>query len=301
MFKNIYFYRLTSEVVDTPEQIAEKLEAARFKPTEKMALSSLGWVPPLGRHGDSLVHAANGCIMLCSKLEEKVVPAAVVNELAEEKIAEIEEREGRELTSKERKSVRDDVRLSLIPKAFTKSKTTFGYIDTVNKWIVVDTSSAKKADEFAALLKGSLDESISFACVGTNNSPSVVMTDWLLNDECPDYFEFTNECEMKESDGGRGVVKCKHQDIQSSEVVAHLRSGMHVTGMGLNWDSRMSFFMCDDFAVKRIKFSEMAMDKPDSSDAESVVVTFDSNFALFCLQMREFIPVLLGACGGEVG
>ena len=55
-----------------------------------MDMATLGWVAPLGHLGEQLTHQSNGCIMVCLRREEKVLPAAVVREIVNDKVLEIE-------------------------------------------------------------------------------------------------------------------------------------------------------------------------------------------------------------------
>lgn len=68
--------------------------------------------------------------MLCGKKEEKVVPGSVVNEMLQERISEIEEREARKLPAKERNRLKDELIFELLPRAFSFSKKTYAYIDS---------------------------------------------------------------------------------------------------------------------------------------------------------------------------
>ena len=84
----------------------------------------MGWVSPINGQADnvSFVHASQGCLMVCAKRQEKVLPAAVINEFLNEKVEAIQDAEGRTVGRKERQSLKDDVMMELLPKAFTRSR-----------------------------------------------------------------------------------------------------------------------------------------------------------------------------------
>ena len=86
-FRNLQLFRLSQSLDSDPEALAGRLAGERFVPCGSMDLASSGWVPPLGRHGQQLVHAAGGCIMLCLRTEEKIIPPGVVRQLLEDKVA----------------------------------------------------------------------------------------------------------------------------------------------------------------------------------------------------------------------
>ena len=99
-----------------------------------------GWVPPLGRHGSEFVHATSGFLMICCKRQDKLLPAAVDNEALEEKVLQFEEREARKLPAKERRSLKDEVIFSLLPKAFARSSLQFAYIAPKDNLLVVNAT-----------------------------------------------------------------------------------------------------------------------------------------------------------------
>ena len=74
--------------------------------TASQALA-LGWVPPLGEESGPLVHAAAGRLLLRMRREEKLLPAAVVREQLQERIAAIESAQGRVVYRRERLSLKD--------------------------------------------------------------------------------------------------------------------------------------------------------------------------------------------------
>ncbi|MDD1643538.1 MAG: recombination-associated protein RdgC, partial [Methylococcaceae bacterium] len=84
-FKNLSVFRLTEAFTLAPEELEQKLEPLSFRPCGPHEEFTFGWTSPLGKTAQQLVHSANGFMMLCGKKEERVLPAAVVNELVQEK------------------------------------------------------------------------------------------------------------------------------------------------------------------------------------------------------------------------
>ncbi len=299
LFKNVHYYGLGEKIELSPEDLAKKLAEDAFRPCGKMQMSSFGWAPPLGRFGEELVHAANGCIMIAAKLEEKVLPAAVINDIADEKITYVEQTESRELSNREKKDIKNEVRESLIPKAFTKSSVIFAYIDIMKQCIVVNASSTKKAEEVVMLLRNSLG-SLKAIPAATNDGAASCMSSWLIDKEAPEDFVMSNECEMRDTDDGRGVIKCTNQVVTDEEIVAHLVSGMRVSRLGLNWDDRLAFRLGADLTFKGIKFIGINKENMSEIDADSYAEMFDATFAIMTLEFREFFPVIFGKLGGLV-
>ncbi len=147
-FKNLHLYRLSTPFSLDAEALAEKLNEKRFQPCAKMAEESVGWVSPIHRSKDYLIHAASGCILLCMRREQKVIPASAVKEEVEEQVLAIQDETGRKVFSKEKQSIKEEVVAKMLPRAFTKSSHVYAYVDTKNHYLVINAASDKVADLF---------------------------------------------------------------------------------------------------------------------------------------------------------
>jgi recombination associated protein RdgC len=78
-----------------------------FQPCAGQQAFSFGWTTPLGKGAEAFVHSCNGFLMICAKKEERVLPSSVVNEMLQERIEEIEEREGRKLSRKAKTELKE--------------------------------------------------------------------------------------------------------------------------------------------------------------------------------------------------
>ncbi|MBC8508764.1 MAG: recombination-associated protein RdgC, partial [Chloroflexi bacterium] len=79
-FRNLQIYRLTETFTPTADELHEALSDKAFKPCAGLDTHRIGWTTPLSKHGDLLVHATNGCFMLCMRREERILPATVIRE-----------------------------------------------------------------------------------------------------------------------------------------------------------------------------------------------------------------------------
>lgn len=296
-FKNLRVYRLTKPFDLQPETLAELLEERPFEPCGKQEFYRTGWVPPLGRHGKSYVHAANGNIMICSKRQEKVLPAAVINEQMEEKIAQISRDEGRPVGRGERQHMKEEITFSLLPKALTKSQVQFAYIAPAERWVVVNASSAKKAEELLGLLRDTLGQ-LSVIPFSTKNQPTQIMTQWLAHNEPPSGFALGDECELEAPKEEGRVIRCKKQDLTAEEFLNHVHSGMRVTKLALVWQDSIEFIVDRDLAIKRVKFCEEIQDKVNERHPESAAEEFDLDFTIMTTELRGFLKELAEIFGG---
>src|SRR5690606_23539546 len=106
--------------------------------------------------GSTLVHSANGALLICLREEKKLLPASVVREALDERIREVEDREMRKVRKREREQLKEEIIFELLPRAFTRSTNTYGYIDTQAGMVVVDASTWRKAEHFTERLRDAL-------------------------------------------------------------------------------------------------------------------------------------------------
>lgn len=296
-FKNLRVYRLTKPFSLSADELDEALAQKPFQPCGKQDLQSYGWVPPVGRHGKSLVHATNGYLMVCAKRQEKILPSGVVREQLEEKVAAISQAEGRNIARAEKQNLKEEIIFSLLPRALTRSQLQYAYIAPQENWIVVNASSAKRAEELLGALRdvvGSLPV-IPFA---TKQIPSQTMTNWLAKSEPPTGFTLGDECELEAPrDDGR-IIRCKKQDLTAEEMLNHLKTDMVVRKLAISWQDAVECVLDHELAIRRLKFSERILDQANDRHPESAAEEFDVDFAIMTMELRAFLEAVQQAFGG---
>ncbi|MDB2384397.1 recombination-associated protein RdgC [Endozoicomonas sp.] len=298
-FKNLIFYRFTQPVTLTQPELEEQLKEKRFKSCGSQDLSTYGWVPPLGRHGDMLTHCTDRFIMVTARKEEKILPASVIRDALEEKIEHVEQTQDRKVFSKEKKLLKDDVVMSLLPKAFTRHQDIFAYIDLTEGWLIVDTSSFNKAEELTSYLRESIG-SLPIINTPLKSPPSQLMTQWLSQQSpLPPPFTLGDECELREPGDEGGQIKASKQELISEEIGVHLDVGKQVSKLALCWDEALTFVLGDDLVIRKLKFTDVIQDKLDNIHAETAAEQFDADFSVMSLTLRLLIDNLVSALGGE--
>ena len=297
-FRNLQLYRLGKPFDVSPEVFAEQLGADVFKGCNSMDMLTHGWAPPLGRHSEQLVHAANGYLMICSRKEEKIIPASVVRQLLDDKVAEIEAAEGREIYRREKMRLKEEIIVDLLPRALTRISNQFAYIDVRNQLLIVDSASPTKAETLIGQLRNTLGR-FPATPLKTNSSLSGLMTHWLGEGRTPQGFEFGHECELKHPNPDGGIVSCKKQDLESGEIQNHIKQGKQVVKLALQWQERLSCVLHEDLSIKRLRFEDIIKEAESETEADDPVSRFDLDFSLMALELAAFVPALLEALGGE--
>jgi recombination associated protein RdgC len=236
--------------------------------------------------------------MICAKKQEKILPSSVVNEHLEEKALAISEAESRSVSRKEKQSLKDEIIFSLLPKAFSRSSLDYAYIAPQEKLIVVNSSSAKRAEDLLSKLREALG-SLRCIPITAKHVPTQAMTKWMQDSEAPHQFTLGEECELQGGKDGR-VIRCKKQDLTADEIRNHLTSGMFVNKIALTWKESIHCIIDDQLAVKRLKFEDVIAEKANERNPESKAEQFDADFAIMSGELKNFIASLLDAFGGEM-
>jgi recombination associated protein RdgC len=291
-FKNLAIYRFTEPFTLSPETLEQKLQQQPFTPCGGHDEFSFGWTSPLGRSSDALLHANNGFMMICAKKEEKVIPSSVINEMLQDRISDIEEREARKLPGKERTRIKDELIFELLPRAFSFSKKTYAYIDSQGGWLVVDAASAKKAEDLLSNLRKCIG-SLPVVPIGASIKPANTMTQWLLNHDSPKDIVIEDECELRSPEEEGGIIRCKRHDLALPEIKNHLDSGKQVIKLAMSWADRLSFVLDESLAVKRLKFLDLIQEQAADIETFDEIEQFDADFSIMSAELAQFIPRLL--------
>ncbi|MDE9590223.1 recombination-associated protein RdgC, partial [Xenorhabdus bovienii] len=155
-FKNAMVYRMTRDIQISAETLETQLSALAFTPCGSQDMMRVGWVSPMGSHGEALTHAAGNQILICMQREDKILPSSVIKKELWAKIEKLEGEQHRKLKKTEKDSLKDEVIHTLLPRAFSKESQTYLWIDNDNQRIVVDANSAKRAEDALALLRKTL-------------------------------------------------------------------------------------------------------------------------------------------------
>ena len=292
-FKNLYLFKFEKEFTLNAEELHEELLTKPFSPCSPTQKESMGWISPVGS-GASLTHSSNRNILLSMARQERILPAAVVKETLQEKVEEIEEKESRKVSSREKKELREDIEHELLPRAFTRTQKIDAWIDPQNGWLLLNTPSAPRAEAFTTLLRKTLG-SLPVTLPESEVSPAVAMTQWLTDCKLPQPFTLGFECELKNQGEDKGTAVFKQHDLTLDEVQSSLKSGKYVSKLAVIWDEKISFVLTDDLQIKKLKFLDVLEEQLQDNDPQTHEEHLDIEFALMTGEVSILLKDLIKA------
>jgi len=295
MFKNALVYRIIQW--DQPELavIDDRLASLRFTECGATQPESAGFVEPRGEKNAPMVEVVGGQLMLRLVVETKAVPTSAIKTRLEAELDKIEADTGRRPKGKRAKEMKEQIVHELLPRAFSKRSSTNIWIDAKAKLLIIDAASNKKADRIVTLLVDVLGGGIVFKLLQTESAPSTAMSQWLKTKQAPAGFSVDRECELKQPDSEKALVKYARHSLDIDEVGQHIEQGKIPTQLAMTWDNRVSFVLTEALTLKKIKLLDVVLEGPASQDAG-----FDTDVAIATGELRQLIPDLIEALDGEL-
>lgn len=273
-FKQITFYPINIDTLPETDTLADKLATLPFAPVTGLDWFNEGFAAPQA-FSPELVFPADFTWSVALKKSEKVLPAGVIREVLDARVAEISEQEGRTLGRKEKQVLKENIIDELLPRAFTRSNQIHAVCDTRHGFLLVNTANANKAENLIAKMREALG-GLDVRLPNTQQSPSELMTKWLLRGECAGGFELDDFCELKGTGDTAPIVKINKQDLTADEVVQHVKNGKIVTQLGLVWREQIAFVLAENFTLKRIQYLDMVQEQAEQFGDDAASLAFAS-------------------------
>ncbi len=290
-FRNLTLFRFSKSAGKNLKALESKLDQHRLRPCGPIELATQGFISPHGRDEDALLHEVGQFRLLTAAREDKLLPNSVVSDELNARLRKMSEKAGKPVGSRERKRLKDEVLTDLLPRAFTRLSKRNAYLDTENGWLVIDTASRKAAEAAVSLIREALG-SFPAAPLVPDESPRVLMTDWLARRKLPKGLALGDECELRDSGDDGAAVRCRRQDLESDEIREHLKSGKQVFQLGLMFDDRLGFSLDEDLVVRKLRFLDLVQNELGDTESDSAIAEFDARFALMSLELRRLFDNL---------
>lgn len=290
-FRNLKIYRLP--VGDYALNAA--LSKRPLAPCASLQLKSVGWVPPRGEAGQ-MVYAAQGHQLIALGVEEKLLPQGIVRQYAHARAAEIEREEERKVGRKEMRDIMERIAAEQMPTALRRLRTTWAWLDAANGFLVIDTGSDARADEFMEMLFATVD-GIAPRTLQTQVSPTSAMTTWLAGGDAPAGFSIDSDTELRSASEAQAAIRYVHHSLAGPEIAEHIAAGKITTKLGMTWRDRVSFALTNKLHIKRLAFLDIIQEQAEQT-AANADEQFDADFAIMCGELSAMIKDLVAALGG---
>ncbi len=287
-------YRIAPQWRIGLEELEAALQKAPFDACGATQERAVGFVPPRGEAHGPLAESVGGQWVLRFMVEAKVLPGSVLARKVQEKVDQIERETGRKPGKKEKRDLKDEARLDLLPMAFTKMGSMWVWIDPQAHTLVLDTGSQARADEVVSQLVELLPAGFAVALLHTHTSPQTAMAHWLKEQDPPAGFTVDRECELKSPDETKAVVRYARHPLDIEEVQQHIAAGKLPTRLALTWDERVSFVLTEGLQLKKIAFLDAVFEGQAQDEGG-----FDADVAIATGELARLIPDLIEALDGE--
>jgi len=297
MFKNIIAYSIGPGWNPTLAAIEAALAPMRFIECAPTQEKSIGWIEPRGEKHGCLVESVGGQWILKVQTETKNLPGSVIAAKTAKQVEAIEQATGRKPGKKEKREIREDARLTLLPMAFTRVSSSLVWIDRTANLLVIEAGSQAHADAVISLLVKSLD-GFTVTNLQTTQSPGACMATWLNTQELPSGFTADRDCVLKACDESKATIRYARHPLDIDEIRAHVLAGKTPTQLAMTWDGKVSFVLSETGAIKKLTFLDCVF--TDRAAAEKAKDCFDADVAISTGLLAKMLPDLVDAMGGEI-
>jgi recombination associated protein RdgC len=297
-FRNLTVFRFE----DTPKfeqpALESSLDGYRFTACDPQQMESMGWEPPLDDEAGQLVHAGSGFFLLTARREQRLLPATVVRDAVNRQVQDIERQEGRKVGRRQRTEIRDQLTFEMMPRAFTRSNPVQGMLMPECRALVVDAASRNRAEEWASLLRLTLG-SLPVSPLAFKKPLTDVFTGWVSGKlPLPSGVELGDECVLVSPSREGQVVRCRKLNLAAGEVDAHIKAGLVVSRLAINWQGAMDFSLTDDGDIRKLQLQDTEIEQVEQEGVHDEAAEFDARFNLLGLELSRLLPSLWSALGG---
>jgi recombination associated protein RdgC len=298
-FKNLIVYRLPADWSVSAAQLEEHLAQRSLQPCGAFDMQSRGWVhsSPAQRY----VHTTHGQHLIALGVEQKLLPASIVRQVAGERAKLIEAEQGFPVGRRQMRELKERVLEELRARALSRRRTTRAWIDPANGWLVIDAAGSARAEELVETLRDTLGGSLSVQFLETERSPSASMAAWLMLGDAPRSFTIDQDLELQAADKGKATIRYTRHPLEGKEIRTHISAGMFATRLGLTWKDRISFVLTEKLQVKRLEFLSVSKEKPEGEQQIGEEEQFDMDFMLMSGELARLLADLAEALGGPAG
>ena len=294
-FRNLVVFRLPRPWQIDPAELEQALARRALQPCGALDHETRGWLEP--QRGRGYLHRVGGQWLLRAGSEQKILPAAVVRQFTEDRAEELERQQGFKPGRRQLRELKERITDELFPRAFSRRRSDWLWVDPEHGWLVVDAASDNRAESVVEQFREGVGE-LPASRLDTERSPTAAMSEWLSEPSAATPFAIERELELRAGDEERATVRYLRHDLAGNEVAAHLAAGKRPTRLALCFRERVSFVLTETGHLRRLAFLDLAREGLEAGERDAEA-EFDAQFALMAAELRQLLPELVDALGGE--
>lgn len=276
MFRSFRFFRIHSDWPTDENALHDALANAEFKPCSPYSEKSIGFEAPLEGVPDLLCRRLSGADLVQLRWQSRVIPSAAVKEALTERIAEFERRTTRTPSRQEKRELKEDVYGELLPRALLKSDRIRAFYLIDEKVLAIANSTEKVAEELLDKLRDAFG-SLLATPLEYKQSTQSMMKELFLGGDVGN-FSVGRECRMKDPSETSSSVSWFDMDIHDKSVQSHVKDGLTLDRLGIDWNARVRFVMADDLVLRKVKFE--GLEELDELEDDDPLMRHDAEFVL---------------------
>lgn len=295
LLRNARLYRIPADALPDDDTLLAKLEAEAFHPCTPGEAETSGWTTPfVDLEAPALALSGGGAHLVRLRHQQRILPAAAIDEVLAERIAEFEARAGRAIRRRERRDLRDEVFAGLLPRALLRSSRLNGVLAPRDGWLAIDTASVPRAELFLDRLRDALGTLAATPWVfeGLGN----LLARIVLGDAAGGPFRAGERCFLRDPAAGATEIRYRNADLADRSVRGQVEGGLKVAALELVWRDLLTLTVSDEGVFSALKLPEG--EAADVAD-EDPNARLDADFAVTVGTLRQCIGDLEAACAGR--
>lgn len=290
--KTLCVYQIPAEAIPEPREITRAGREYKARECKHQETKFWGYKPFENKRGtdeEFVTPLHNGrWLYLRISLFKRILPSAVINQETERKAKKLEKQRNEPLTKKEKRELKEEVRVQLLQKAFQREVVYQVILDRENEQLWMDATSESLENDILRLLRRSLGNMPVVPLFETANLPTL-FAGWVAGSlDLPKGLRIGDKAKAIDPDDPQATVTLSHEALLEPDIQTVLESRM-LKLLGLEND-HVACALTDEGQLKSVVINVNTED--DEADPDHMLT-------LWCMEMTRFIDALASVIGSD--
>jgi recombination associated protein RdgC len=217
-----------------------------------------------------LSQSINGYSMCLFGKEERILPSAVVQNLMEKKVQDLDNARGYPMKRHEKQQLKQDIEFDLLPKAFCIQKKQIILFDSKRQRMYLEATSPQQIEMILAFIHKTIGQSIDISPLAPKEDVVKLWQKWLVNsDALPHYLTLSDKIQWIDSDNQRKQIRCQGYDWEDDSANDWLEKGLLPQEVSFIWRDALQFTLNSKFTFKAIKALPSLQEELDANEIDN--------------------------------